>query len=134
MQREQAERQARIDRERMAEVARAQPTVANTATKAEADAKYWRDYIAKQIAQQNRSTLRAIAEVVVAEERQRKRDDDFEQRDRQQQCEEICRRFADHPRIEEFTRLRVQVAALQERLAALEAAPQPAARALKVAG
>jgi len=129
---------ARIDRERMNEARQTAQPAADTKTIRErrdveaATVKYWKNYIEKQIDQQTRAIFKAIAPVVVAEEKARARADDGEERDRKSQCEDICRRFADHPKIEEFVRLRVKVASLEERLAALEAAP--AARTLKSVG
>ena len=83
---ELAER-ARIDRERMLNEAReaaaraAGPRLADGETtyerraKAEADGRYWRNYISEQIASNVRGLNRAIATVVVAEERSRARAD-----------------------------------------------------------
>jgi hypothetical protein len=142
LEREVAERQRLNDETHAAEASRQretgqQPAPVDTETirqrrdKAAADAKWWKTYIRAHLDQRTKDMFKAIAPVIVKEQKARALDID----EVRSQYRDICARFDDHPRHDVVKSLRKRIDELQERIDSLEkAAAQPAARTLKSVG
>jgi len=139
IEREMAERQRRIDAEaREAEQRRSverqqRPLVVDTQRR-QADAasvKYWEGYIKRQLEKESRAMTSTVAKFVGEELNTQDRARKHAVEDLKEMIFDTQKRFHDHPDFAAIAALRQQIATLQARLDAIEAAAKTAPAQLR---